>query len=501
MSILSSVIESDLDTIAAASDSIDCLIVGSGTAGVTTALELADRGLKVVIVEAGPFVLPQHVGTSPFCTREELVPSIHQLVRYGTAWHDSETVAQTDHPLPQNNSAWSLVGGRTIFWGGCTPRFIESDFGDWPFGLKEMAPYYERAEHLMHVSGGGNQSLPPYFDSPAQARLIKTLNEDGIETRPVPLCVDTETVCNGHISHGFDSSIARLLRSGRLTKFGAKSGVSLISEAIVTDLHQSGDHIEAATVFDRRRDRTVVLHPRHICLCGGAIQSARLALASGLETGCDDVGRYVNDHIFVQGVLKLDQPLESAAAYLMVDSTDDRRFQIQIQGAFPETWYSPYHATVWLDTNPDGLYFLFYCFGIGTVARRNRIELHGQSDPTAGGMRDYRVVYDRSDDDVALLDEMQAFMPRVAERMGAHVDRMQVNPPGSALHEIGGLRMGREPGDGVTDPNGRFWKIRNLSAHDASIWRSQGAANSYLTITALALRCTDKLAADLAPAG
>lgn len=498
MTILSTVIESDLDAIAAASHEIDCLIVGSGTSGVTTALELAKRGLKVVILEAGPFVLPQHVGTSPFRSREELVPSIHELVKYGTAWHDSDTVAKANGPLPENNTAWSLVGGRTVFWGGCTPRFIAPDFDDWPFGLDDLEPYYERAEALMHVSGSTSNLRPAFMDSPAQTRLIAALNDDGIRTRPVPLCVDTEAVRNGHISRGFDSSVGRLLRSGQLVPFGSGSGVSLVAEAAVTALHQAGDHIEAVTVLDRRRDRSVVLRPRHICLCGGAVQSARLVLASGLETGCDDVGRYVNDHLFVQGVLKLDQPLESAAAYLLVESTAERRFQIQLQGAFPETWYSPYHATVWLDTDPAGLYFLFYCFGVATVSRDNRIELNGQRNPSTGGIRDYRVVYDRSDDDRALLEEMQAFMPRVGAMMGAEVDGMQVNPPGAALHEIGGLRMGEESGHGVTDPTGRFWSIRNLSAHDASIWRSQGAANSYLTITAVALRCTERLAADLA---
>lgn len=500
MSILASVIESDLDTVAAASDQIDCLVIGSGTSGVTTALELAKSGLKVVILEAGPFMLPQHVGTSPFRSREDLVPAIHELVRYGTAWHDSAAAADTARPLPENNNAWSVVGGRTIFWGGCTPRFIAEDFADWPFGLDEIMPYYQRAESLMHVSGA-TPGRSPFFKSPGQDRLIEALNGDGIAARPVPVAVDTEAVRNGHISRGFDSSVARLLRSGRLVKFGDKPGVSLVAEAAVTALNQDGDRIASVTVLDRRRDRLVELRPRHICLCGGTIQSSRLVLASGLDTGSADVGRYISDHPFVQGLMKLDKPLDSAPAYLFLDSTGQQRFQVQIQGPFPETWYSPYHATVWLDTDPDGLYFLFYCFGVGAMQRDNRVALGGQRDARAGGMRDYRVIYDRADSDIALLDEMQAFMPRVAKGMGAQVEKMQINPPGAALHEVGGLRMGRERGEGVTDPNGRFWAIRNLSAHDASIWRSQGAANSYLTITAVALRCTEKLGAHLKATG
>ena len=501
MNIYESIIESDLEAVAAASEKIDCLVIGSGTAGVTTALELAARGLSVVILEAGPWVLPQHVGTSPLRSQEAIVPQIHHAVKYGTAWHDSDTVNKTRGALPVNNNAWSLVGGRTVFWGGCTPRFIESDFSDWPFDLAELEPFYDRAEEIMHVSGGNGDTRPPFMDSPAQARLLAALNEGGIAARPVPLCVDTEAARNGYIARGFDCSIDRLLRSGRVVQFDGRPGVSLVAEAVATMLHQEGDRIVAVTVLDRRRDKGYELRPRHVVLAGGAIQSTRLVMFSELDTGSADVGKYVDDHLFVQSVIKLDKPLESSAAYLMVDCTDERRYHVQMQGAFKETWYSPYHATVWLDTDPAGEYFLCYCFGVAEIQRDNRLELYRQADPTSGGMRDYHVVYDRSPGDIALLQEMQDFMPQVAELMGGQVHKIQVNSPGSALHEVGGLRMGATPDDGVTDPTGRFWNIRNLSAHDASIWRGQGTANSYLTITAVALRCSEHLGADMLTVG
>jgi choline dehydrogenase-like flavoprotein len=57
--------------------------------------------------------------------------------------------------------------------------------------------------------------------------------------------------------------------------------------------------------------------------------------------------------------------------------------------------------------------------------------------------------------------------------------------------------MANSPENGITDPSGRFWKIANLSCADSAIWPSQGSANSYLTITAVALRNAALLAESL----
>ena len=85
---LAPILLSDARVIAGAA--IDCLVIGSGTSGVTTAIELAEHGLRVVIIEAGPLVLTEHVGSGPFANRGDIVPQIHDLVRYGTVW-TSET--------------------------------------------------------------------------------------------------------------------------------------------------------------------------------------------------------------------------------------------------------------------------------------------------------------------------------------------------------------------------------------------------------------------------
>ena len=346
----------------------------------------------------------------------------------------------------------------------------------------------------MHVSGSAATDHPAFFQSPGQDRLIARLVSSGIPARRAALGVDTEEVRNGHVSRGFDSSVARLLRSGRLRPLDGEPGVTLVAEAEALRLLPEGDRIAAVSVLDRRDGTTHELRAGRIVLAGGAVQSTRLALASKLDDPAGLIGRYVNDHLFVQGVMKLGKPLDDGPLYIFLDPTPEQPFHVQIQGPFRETWYSPYHATVWLDCHKDGLYVLFYVFGVASVEPDNRIELRRSSGAVA--MHDYAVVYDRSESDVAVLERMRGIMPRVAEVMGAEVVKDQINPPGAALHEVGGLRMAADPDRGVTDPLGRFWRYRNLSAADASIWPSQGTANSYLTITAMALRQAEALAAE-----
>src|SRR5882724_6721132 len=135
------------------------VIVGSGAGGGTLGNELAQKGVKVVILEAGP-----RVELQDFVNNEW--DSFTQL-----AWKDMRTtsgswrVAKDFSGLP----AWIVksVGGSTVHWAGASLRFQEHEFKarttygalaganllDWPITLAEMKPYYDKAENKMGVTG------------------------------------------------------------------------------------------------------------------------------------------------------------------------------------------------------------------------------------------------------------------------------------------------------------------------------------------------------------
>jgi len=143
------------------------VIVGSGAGGGTLGNELAQKGIDVVILEAGG----RHE-INDFENDEW--PMFSKI-----SWLDKRTTSGTwrvSNDFP-NLPAWIVkaVGGSTTHWAGASLRFQKHEFKartvygdvgganllDWPITLDEMNPYYARAEFKMGTTGtNGIPRLP-----------------------------------------------------------------------------------------------------------------------------------------------------------------------------------------------------------------------------------------------------------------------------------------------------------------------------------------------------
>jgi choline dehydrogenase-like flavoprotein len=139
-------------------DSGVVVIVGSGAGGGTLGNELAQKGVKVVILEAGARIENQDFVNDEW-------ESFTQL-----AWTDMRTTSGSWRVAKDfaNLPAWIVksVGGSTTHWAGASLRFdehefrIKSSYGgmpganllDWPITLAEMEPWYAKAEDKMGVT-------------------------------------------------------------------------------------------------------------------------------------------------------------------------------------------------------------------------------------------------------------------------------------------------------------------------------------------------------------
>ncbi len=139
-------------------DATAVVIIGSGAGGGTLANELCQKGINVIVLEAGK--------NRP---REEFVNDEWKAFLQ-LAWLDKRTTSGTwrvarDFP---NLPTWTCktVGGTTTHWAGASLRFQEHEFHarttygeiagasllDWPVSLAELEPYYAKAEDKMGVT-------------------------------------------------------------------------------------------------------------------------------------------------------------------------------------------------------------------------------------------------------------------------------------------------------------------------------------------------------------
>ena len=201
----------------------DAIVVGTGISGGWAAKELCENGLNVLVLERGPMV--KHIedyktmNDDPWdytfkgeLSREDK-EKYHKQLRVG--WAPKEDVKHffvndLEHPYQETKRFdWIRgyqVGGRSLTWGRQSYRWSDIDFEanekegiavDWPVRYKDIAPWYDKVESYIGVSG--------------QALGLKQL-PDGIFQPPMELnCVEKEL--QESLSKKFDDG--RLLTIGR----------------------------------------------------------------------------------------------------------------------------------------------------------------------------------------------------------------------------------------------------------------------------------------------
>ena len=160
----------------------DVCIVGAGAGGAVAAWALTRQNLRVVLLEAGPRFDPAEYGThrldwenrpSPFQVVSTAPERLSYESREGEVLDPefghlaSRTPTAMSRRPPRRRRPFYYsraigVGGSTLHYQGEAHRFpahafrMRSERGvgaDWPLGYDDLAPDYERIEHLLGVAG------------------------------------------------------------------------------------------------------------------------------------------------------------------------------------------------------------------------------------------------------------------------------------------------------------------------------------------------------------
>src|SRR5687768_817177 len=136
-------------------DEVDFCIVGAGAGGGVLAAKLAEAGLSVVVLDAGPHWDP----TRDFVSDE--------IGSRGLFWTDERITGGRDPVELGSNNSGRGVGGSTVHYSMVAMRAHPEDFRrqtlegdiagadvrDWPLEFDDLEPYYEEVERDLHIAG------------------------------------------------------------------------------------------------------------------------------------------------------------------------------------------------------------------------------------------------------------------------------------------------------------------------------------------------------------
>jgi len=501
------------------------VIIGSGAGGGTLGYELAKKGVKSVILEAG--------------ARHEIKDfSNDEWGMFGQiSWLDKRTtsgdwrVATDFGGLP----SWIVkaVGGSTVHWAGASLRFqdhewkAKSNYGnvkgasllDWPINGKEMAPYYAKAENEMGTTGtNGIERLPgnnnyKVFEAGAKKIGYKKVHTGNMSINSKPR--DGRIACQqiGFCFQGCKSGAKWSTLYSSIPK-GEKTGnleVRPNSHVLRIEHDKSGK--VTGVVYKDKSGNTQVQKARVVAVAGNSIESPRILLNSessmfknGLGNSSGEVGKNYMRHMTGSVYSIFEKPVYMYRGTTMAGIVQDESIHnpkrgfvggyeletlslgLPFMAAFldPGQWGREFTGAMEKYDHMAGLWIV----GEDMPQSSNRVTLSDQKDQY--GMRAPNVHYSDHPNDIAMRSHAFKQARKMYNAVGA--TRVIETPPYPSTHNLGTNRMSAKAKDGVVNKHGQSWDVKNLFVSDGSQFTTGGAENPTLTIVALAIRQADYIA-------
>lgn len=503
----------------------DICIVGGGAAGITLALELANAGRRICLLESGG---PKYELRTQGLYGGEISGDLRTELR---------------------ETRLACLGGSTHVWAGWCRPLDPCDFetrdwiegSGWPFGASELRPFYARAHEMCGLGD-------PDYDAASWERRLGN--------HRLPVSGDEFLSSVFHVSRvRFGTAFGPTL--ARAAQIRALLHANALRLVLAPDSERVA-RVEVGTLNGRRFDVVA----RTFVLAAGGIENARLLLLSGdspersIGNAHDLVGRCFMEHGFVEaGFLRLADPRQSLVFYFpqrfrsggrkhmiraVLAPTPAVRHRERLLGC--AIFFRPWYEADPVFEAPEVKAMLEVWDGLrgravpGRLAERtarmsraprklltalcrrlfarprpqaswrlraalectpdrgNRVTLSGRRDALDRPLPHVRWCLGELDihsvrrahqllDVRVRKDGLGRIEPRLqddADSWRAAVD--------SGKHHMGTTRMHVDPRRGVVDANSRVHGIANLYVAGGSVFPTAGFANPTLTIVALAAR-------------
>lgn len=501
----------------------DVVVIGSGVGGSMAAHGLIGAGLDVLMIERGvPVVRGEHNWARDAAI--ELSP-----------YYSMESYYRLQGTSRGRKGSYQCVGGPSLFYGGIALRLRSTDFdrrpeiveatgAAWPVSYEDLAPYYRVAEGLLGVAGrtARNPADPaeaavyPFRSPPMQgpARVIRDAARGlGLHPSHLPLAIDFEGARNGK-----QPCLKCGTCDGYVCAVGAKRepatavlpallvrGLRLVANTVAVRILWRGRRVAGVVGVDRKSGRRTVFTGKRYILAGGALGSAHLALASGLDGASpagDWVGRCLMRHcnMITYGIFR--RPLAGGDAFHKQVGIFDYYGLREDEPKFGiiQSIHAPPPGVI-ADRLPGFMSsvldpWLPRCTGLLAIAedeprRENRVGVSRTRSDRYGIPR-ATITHRYTRRDLAARGHLAGVARAVLRAAGAWVvPRLTIH---TFSHALGTLRMGPDPRTAPLDRWCRFRGIDNLWVTDGSFMPRSAAVNPSLTIAANALRVAERIA-------
>lgn len=491
------------------SDDQRVIIVGSGPPGATAAVFLANAGVKVTLLEAGPAraALGLTVRVGGFTVAKWRRP-----LRLRT-----DGVSMTADPNAELHEDLS-PGGLTNHWSCAVPRFSPEDFRDaerageayaWPIGYGDLAPYYDRVEPMLHIAG---DSADTRHVPAGRVRSVWKLGKDwapiadiarerGRDVLAVPYVygADTTATLSGTVFNSFVRMVKPLVKKGR---------VAVVYDAVVSRLEWSADERRVTSVVyrDARTGAEHAVPCAAVVLAAGAVNTAKILLESessefphGLGNTEGVLGCYLHDHPLGKIAFNLNRPLSMyPAAYISRAPLERNRPLYAAQAA---QWSGVVLVAKSVLARTPGRFTWtgFNVFGTMAPNKENRVALDSSKARTADGSASITLHIRHPPESEETLnqtrDELVDLLTRAG--LGPRMETWLIERAGNAKHYGGTCRMHASPRFGMLNAKNRLHAVPNVLAVDSSAFTTGPEKNPVLTAMAISARASDLLARDL----
>ncbi len=511
------------------SDSSVVVIIGSGAGGGTLANELCQKGVNVVVLEAGKRY------TIDDFTNDEW-NSFSQL-----AWLDKRTtsgswrVAKDFGGLP----TWicKAVGGTTTHWAGASLRIQENEFKvksvygdipganllDWPLTLKDLEPYYSKAEDKMGVTRThGIPGLPGNNNFKVMYEGARRLGYQhchtgrmAINSRPRKGRVACQQL--GFCFQGCKTGAKWSTLYTEIPAAEATGRLDLRPQSHVIQITHDKSGKADGVVYVDKDGKQHRQKARLVCVAGNSIETPRLLLMSesakypdGLANSSGQVGKNYMRHMTGSVYATFDKPVNmyrgTTMAGIITDESgnDPKRgfvggyemeslsLGLPFMAAFldPGAWGPSFTAAMDQYDHMAGMWLV----GEDMPQEKNGVTLH-PTEKDQNGMPVPNVHFDDHVNDIAMRNHAYKQGSAVYDAVGATA--VYEVPPYPSTHNLGTCRMSAKAKDGVCDKWGQTHDIKNLFISDGSQFTTGGAENPTLTIVTLAIRQADRIAEEM----